>query len=399
VSEAAIADLVAERAEARAGAGRRFFAREEERLALLCRELAARFTRGGRLLAIAGAGAARSDAEHVAVEFVHPVIVGKRALPAQVVGATGGTLVDAIRAEAGADDVVVGFGAADDVEVREALAAGARCGALSVGFGGVPADWGFVPGEGDPFSRQEILETAYHVLWELVHVFLDHEQSAAGEAGDASFLYPFLDAKRDQAADVDDLLADVRASVRAKSDEIAALRERTLCSHRAVLAAAAGEIATALDAGGRVLAFGNGGSATDAADFVADLRNPPAPPDGDRLAPRRALDLSAAPAVITAIANDVGVAEVFRRQLEAHSREGDVAVAISTSGDSENLCAALAAARAGGMVTLALVGSGGGRIAAEGLAEHLVVVPSDYVPRVQEAQASVLHVLRELIER
>jgi D-sedoheptulose 7-phosphate isomerase len=393
---AALADLVAERARARADAGREFFAREEERLAFVCGEMAERFERGGRLLALAAEPAWRSDAAHVAVEFVHPVIVGKRALPALVLGNAGAPLAAETTILAGPKDIAMGFGSDGDAEVGDALVAARGAGALTVGFGGIASSWDFDAADTGPFVRQEILETAYHVLWELVHVFLDHTSAVAGGSGDASFLYPFLEGGDRPAGRSAELLADVRASIRAKATEIEHLRERTLLDQRDVLAAAAADIAAALDTGGRVLAFGNGGSATDAADFASDLRHPPA---GTALAPRPAIDLAAEPAVITAIANDVGAEAVFRRQVEAHGRAGDVAVAISTSGDSPNLVAALERARAGGLGTVAFVGGSGGRIVAEQLADHVVHVRSDYVPRIQEAQASALHVLRELVDR
>ena len=149
-----------------------------------------------------------------------------------------------------------------------------------------------------------------------------------------------------------------------------------------------------LDRGGKLLAFGNGGSATDAADLVADLVDPPQP----SWLPRAAMDLSSEPAILTAIANDVGVENIFARQVIAHGAAGDAAVAISTSGNSVNLIAALIEARRRGLLTVALVGYDGGRIAAEGLADRVVVTRSQHIPRIQEAQASAYHVLRELIE-
>jgi D-sedoheptulose 7-phosphate isomerase len=154
-------------------------------------------------------------------------------------------------------------------------------------------------------------------------------------------------------------------------------------------------VRAALDAGGRVLALGNGGSATDAMDAVADLRHPP---QGTGWPARRALDLTEDPAILTAIANDVGVEAVFARQVIAHGRPGDVLLAISTSGGSANVLTALAEARRRGLLTLALVGYDGGRIAAEGLADHVIVARSEHIPRIQEAQATVLHALRGLIE-
>jgi len=138
--------------------------------------------------------------------------------------------------------------------------------------------------------------------------------------------------------------------------------------------------------GGRVLAFGNGGSATDAMDVVADLR----------ARGRRALDLTEDTAIITAIANDIGTEAIFARQVIAYGREGDVLLALSTSGSSGNVVAALAEARRRAMTTIAFVGYDGGRVAAEGLADHVVVTRSQHIPRIQEAQASAYHVLVEL---
>ena len=145
--------------------------------------------------------------------------------------------------------------------------------------------------------------------------------------------------------------------------------------------------AEAMRGAGRVLALGNGGSATDAMDLVADLER----------AGRPAIDLTADPAIITAIANDVGVEAVFARQVIAYGRAGDALVALSTSGGSGNVISALAEARRRGLATIALVGYDGGRIAAEQLADHVIVTRSQHIPRIQEAQASAYHVLCELI--
>jgi D-sedoheptulose 7-phosphate isomerase len=148
-----------------------------------------------------------------------------------------------------------------------------------------------------------------------------------------------------------------------------------------------------LTSGGKIIAFGNGGSATDANDLVADCM---APPPGFGTVP--AVSLAAEPANLTAIANDVGVEAIFLRQLIAHARPEDVAVGISTSGGSANILAALAEARKRGLLTVGIVGYDGGRIVGERLADHAVVVRSDYIPRIQEVQASVYHVLRGHIE-
>jgi D-sedoheptulose 7-phosphate isomerase len=128
-------------------------------------------------------------------------------------------------------------------------------------------------------------------------------------------------------------------------------------------------------------------------DLVADLR---AAPRG--WPSRRALDLTDDPAILTALANDIGPAALFQRQVIAYGRPGDVAVALSTSGGSPNVVDALAEARRRGLATIAFVGYGGGRIRDERLADHVIVTRSEHVPRIQEAQASAYHVLLELVE-
>ena len=247
--------------------------------------------------------------------------------------------------------------------------------------------------------RQELTETLYHLLWELVHVFFEHRGLLEGrdarqvhDAGASSFLYPFLG---EQETDLEAVIADVAASVAMKAEEVGALREQTLLEGRETLHAAAGELRARFDAGGTLLALGNGGSATDAMDVVADFRAPPAERGWP---PRRALDLTEDPAIITALANDIGTDAIFSRQVIAYGGPGDALIALSTSGNSGSVIAALVEARRRGLATIALVGYGGGRVAAEGLADHVIVTRSEHIPRIQEAQASAYHVLRELVE-
>jgi D-sedoheptulose 7-phosphate isomerase len=179
-----------------------------------------------------------------------------------------------------------------------------------------------------------------------------------------------------------------------KAAEVGALRTQTLGDGRETLLAAAAALRSAFVGGGRLLALGNGGSATDAMDVVADFRSPPP----ERGWPERpALDLTEDPAILTALANDIGYENVFSRQVIAHGRAGDALLAISTSGGSGNVLAALAEARRRGLATIALVGYDGGEIAAGGLADQVVVTRSQHIPRIQEAQASAYHVLRELV--
>ena len=398
VAAAELSDRMARLLASRTAANRAFFGAGSERLARCCHRMAERFAAGGRLVALGRTPVARSDARHVAVEFVHPVIVGKRALPAIGLAGEGGSLLSQVNAVAEPGDIAIAY-EARDAETGEALTCARERGCLTIAFEpGSAAEWEFVPPGDDPFVDQELVETLYHVLWELVHVFFEHRGLLAGreaapvhDAGASSFLYPFLS---ESERDLDAVIGDVRRSALMKAEEAGLLREQTLIDNRDVLMAAAAELRSRLDAGGRVLAFGNGGSATDAMDLVADLRDAP----GRSWPARRAIDLTEDPAILTAIANDVGVDEVFQRQVIAHGREGDAAVALSTSGNSINLIEALVEARRRGLATIAFVGYDGGRIAAEELADHVVVTRSQHIPRVQEAQASAYHVLRELIE-
>ncbi len=353
-------------------AGERFFTAEAERIARLCHRMAERFARGGRLIALATTPAGRSDARHVAVEFVHPVIVGKRALPAIALEPEQLELLEE------AEDIVMDFDHPG----------------MAVRLAGEPGAWEFEPPSDDPFIRQELVETSYHVLWELVHVFFEHRGLLEGrearpvhDTGASSFLYPFL---AEAETDLEAVLADVRASVLMKAQESGALREQTLSEGRETLEAAATALRRSFDSGGKLLALGNGGSATDAMDVVADLRAGPRP--------RPAIDLTEDSAILTAVANDIGVEEIFQRQVIAYGREGDALLTLSTSGSSANVIEALAEGRRRGLVTVAMVGYDGGRVAAEGLADHVVITRSEHIPRIQEAQASAYHVLCELVE-
>jgi D-sedoheptulose 7-phosphate isomerase len=334
----------------RSEANASWFAAEAGRLAAVCQAMAERFARGGRLLATGDV----SDSRHVAVEFVHPVIVGKRALPALAVTPRELELL------AEPDDMVIAFGV--DIPATPAMVIE------------------LAPPVDDPFIRQELVETAYHVLWELVHVFIEHNERNVHDTGAAGFLYPFLGERE---TDAESVLEDVRRSILMKAEEIGELRRQTLTENRETLVAAAG----ALRRAGRVLALGNGGSATDATDLVADLER----------AGRAAIDLTADPAIITAIANDVGVESIFARQVIAYGRSGDALVALSTSGGSANVIAALREARSRGLATIAMVGYDGGQIAADRLADHVIVTRSQHIPRIQEAQASAYHVLCEMV--
>jgi D-sedoheptulose 7-phosphate isomerase len=385
-------------AQARTEANREFFAAQAKRLARLCHAMAERFARGGRLIAFGRSPAARSDARHVAVEFVHPVIVGKRALPAIGLAGEGGPLAAQAQLLAAADDIAIAFGAGeDDGDAAGAIALARERGCLTIAFASAGAEWEFEPPAGDPYIAQELVETLYHVLWELVHVFFEHRGLLEGrtarrthDAGASSFLYPFLDERE---SNLDAVLEDVRRSVLMKSDDVGALREQTLGENGATLIGAAAGLRSRFDAGGKLLALGNGGSATDAMDAVADFRDAVA---GGRAWP--AIDLTEDPAILTAIANDIGTDAIFSRQVIAYGQPGDALLALSTSGNSSNVIEALAEARRRGLETIAMVGYDGGRIASDELADHVVVTRSEHIPRIQEAQASAYHCLRGLVD-
>ena len=363
-----------------------FFKAEAPRLAEACHEMSRRFLAGGRLLAF-GRDSAATDAEHVSVEFVHPVIVGKRALPALDVGPDFEARLPVILQP---EDTVMGFSfPVGDDAVERALSAARERGALTFALAGEVGDYPFDLPDEDLFVSQEIVEVLYHMLWETVHVYFEHREQGH-DVGASSFLYPFLGSQEQQ---LEEVVEEVQGSMLQKMEEVNGMRAAAAETEAGAISEIAAAISDRLERGGKIVAFGNGGSATDANDLVADCV---APPPG--MKPIPAVSLSAEPANITAIANDIGAEAIFARQLIAHARPKDVAVGISTSGGSANILAALAEARRRGLLTVGIVGYDGGRIVGKRLADHAVVVRSDYIPRIQEVQASVYHVLRGLIE-
>lgn len=206
--------------------------------------------------------------------------------------------------------------------------------------------------------------------------------------GEMRDLYPFL---YDGAADVEKVLDDVRRSTAEKAAEIVELRRRVLAEDGPRLEACAARMAEAFRAGGRLFAFGNGGSSTDAQDVASLFLSP-----GGTARPLPALALTTDAAVMTALSNDVGFDVVFARQLGAFGRAGDIALGLSTSGNSVNLIRAFEEAMRRGMVTIGLAGHTGGQMAELDGLDHLFTVPSSSVHRIQEAQTTVYHALWEL---
>jgi len=181
-------------------------------------------------------------------------------------------------------------------------------------------------------------------------------------------------------------------AVRLLAAESVALKQRFFEANAGLLVAAGRRIAECLRGGGKLLAFGNGGSAADAQHLAGELvgrfRR-------DRAA-LSAIALTTDSSVVTAIGNDMGYESVFRRQVEAHGRPGDVAVGITTSGRSPNVVQALQRARERGLVTVGLTGGGGGRLA--GAVDYLIDVPHAETARIQEVHVMVVHVLCQVVE-
>jgi D-sedoheptulose 7-phosphate isomerase len=203
------------------------------------------------------------------------------------------------------------------------------------------------------------------------------------------FLYPFIESEERDAAV---LVADLTESARRKMAESQALRATTLEACAPVLDAASRAMADRFRAGGRLFAFGNGGSATDADGTVALWRDPPSG------RPLPAMSLVDDRAVLTALANDVGFELVFSRQIIAHARPGDIAVGFSTSGDSVNVMRAMEEASRRHLLTVGLSGYDGGAMANSQVVDFCLVVRSDSVHRIQESQDALVLQLWSMVQ-
>jgi D-sedoheptulose 7-phosphate isomerase len=212
-------------------------------------------------------------------------------------------------------------------------------------------------------------------------------------------LYPFL---YSDTSDLSAVLDQVRASTVAKAAEIAELRRAVGVRDGARIAECARQAAARFGAGGRLFAFGNGGSATDAQQLATLFLNPGSgmggggAPGGNGAPPLPAFGLANDTSVVTALCNDVGVEVVFARQLAAFGGRNDIAVGLSTSGNSANLVRAFDEASRRGMLTIGLAGYDGGKMAELDSIDFLFVVPSSSVHRIQEAQTTIYQVLWEL---
>jgi len=213
--------------------------------------------------------------------------------------------------------------------------------------------------------------------------------SSRGSAAEMESLYPFLYAGKQ--AGLDAVLAEVRESTVAKAAEITELRAEIARRDAGRLISCAQQMAGRFAAGGRLLAFGNGGSATDAQELAALFLDPGA---GER--PLPAFCLANDTAVITALCNDIGVEVVFARQIAALGQPQDIALGLSTSGNSENLLRGMDEAARRGMLAVGIAGYDGGKMAELDSLDFLFVAPSASVHRIQEAQTTIYHLLWEL---
>lgn len=215
-------------------------------------------------------------------------------------------------------------------------------------------------------------------------------QDAEGSEYDRLF-YPFL--FEGGTSSIEDVLTQVRFSTVEKCREVIALRHSTLEQSGEQIVAAGRTMARAFAGGATLFAFGNGGSTTDAQDFVTELLNPPFA----SWSPLPAIALTNDIAVVTAVGNDVGFDNIFSRQVIALGRKGDIAFGISTSGNSTNVLVALEQARKQGLLTVGLAGYDGGKMLHSPAVDICLNAPSDHIPRIQEAQATVYHALLEVI--
>ncbi|MHB1710730.1 MAG: D-sedoheptulose-7-phosphate isomerase [Acidimicrobiales bacterium] len=204
------------------------------------------------------------------------------------------------------------------------------------------------------------------------------------------FLYPFIEAEETDAAS---LVADLATSARAKMDASRALRSGTVEHCSDMVECAGRAMADRFARGGRLYAFGNGGSCTDAEGTVELFRKP----SSGR--PLPAMSLVDDRAVLTALANDVGFELVFSRQIIAHARPGDIAIGFSTSGDSTNVLRALDESWSRKLLTIGLSGYDGGAMSESEHVDHCFVVRSDSVHRIQEAQAALVLQLWVTVQR
>lgn len=206
-----------------------------------------------------------------------------------------------------------------------------------------------------------------------------------GGQGGADFLYPMIEGDQ---TDAGVLLDDLAASAADKATISTELTAATLEAVGDELDEVAAAMAERFRAGGRLFTFGNGGSSTDAEGVAALFTTPP---DGRR--PLAARSLVSDVSILTALSNDIGFDVVFSRQLIAHATDRDIAMGFSTSGNSENVIKGFEEARDRGVLTVGFAGNDGGAMGECDDLQHCLVVESQSVHRIQEAQSAAAHEL------
>ncbi|WP_053960706.1 D-sedoheptulose-7-phosphate isomerase [Sulfobacillus thermosulfidooxidans] len=218
-------------------------------------------------------------------------------------------------------------------------------------------------------------------------------QSQSGSEFDQLF-YPGLFASPKTSVNVADVLQQVTMSTRQKCQETIALRREIHQNAHHQLVTAAKAMAERFAQGAMLLAMGNGGSSTDCQDLVADFMDL----DKSSGLSLPVLALTHDVAAMTAIANDVGFENVFVRQVIAFGKPGDIAMGFSTSGNSENVVLGLAQAKRQGLLTIAISGYDGGKLAQNAAIDYCFVARNEHTPRIQEGQATIAHILVRLVK-
>ena len=203
-------------------------------------------------------------------------------------------------------------------------------------------------------------------------------------------LYPW---QHGRVSDAASLKTGVLQSIRAKADDSVAVKQRFFSEQGEKLLTAAEALAASFAGGGRLFTMGNGGSSCDAQHVAVEFNHPVT--TGRPALPAQCLVTDIA--MLSAVANDVGVEQIFVRQLIAQARAGDTLIGLSTSGNSSNLMAAFAQAQAMGLTTIGLAGGDGGQMAESSSVQHCLTVPTDSIHRVQETHVAIFHILWDVV--
>jgi len=205
--------------------------------------------------------------------------------------------------------------------------------------------------------------------------------------------YPFL---HDEEQRPQESFKELRYSLLEKARESVEIKNRFFHENQDAILALALALTKAFDRGGRMFVCGNGGSATDAQHLAVEFMHPITV--GRKALPATCLVND--PAMITAVANDVGIAQIFSRQIIALASKGDILLGISTSGNSENLLNAFATARRIGLLTIGFTGNDGGKMAEmhqQGLLDFCLTVSTSSIHRIQETHVTLYHIVWDLV--